>query len=120
MPPVIVPNAPGAGHDHQTLDVPERQVLEAFREDIFMHHARLRLIHIANAVWIVATPTLDVYSTDFAGEEVTPLRRASAFPLGERPYFTFATLTQSCRGSASEPQLWQLSLESQPRRCQQR
>ena len=93
MPPVVVPNAPGAGHDHQTLDVPERQVLEAFREDIFMHHARLLMIHIANAVWIVATPTLDVYSADFAGEEVTPLRRASAFPLGERPFFTFAILT---------------------------
>ena len=94
MPPVVVPNAPAAHHDHVTLDVPERQVLQAYRDDIFMHHARVLLIHIMNAVWIVATPTMDVYQEDFVGEEVLPLSRASCFPLAERPFFTFPILTE--------------------------
>ena len=94
MPPRVVPPPPGAGHDHTTLDVEERQVLQGYPADIFQYHARLLLLHISGALWIILTPTLDLYQEDFAGEDVVPLARAAQFPMNDRPYFTFEHLTE--------------------------
>ena len=93
--PVIVQDPPAAGADHLTLDVPEHQALQGFPGDLFPQHHRLLVIHVRDAIWILATPTLEVYQDNFEGDDITPLRRSSPFPLGVRPIFAFTHLTEA-------------------------
>ena len=91
--PLIVHAAPHASAATPTLDIPETQALEGYPADRFPYHHRILLIRVSEGVWIVATPTLDVFQTDLRNEDVVPLGRNSSFPLDVRPIFAFEVLT---------------------------
>lgn len=90
--PVVV-QAGGAHRNHLTLDVEERQILLEYEEDRFPFHHRLLFHAISPGVWVVGTPTLDVYSENLAGESIYPFQRAHVFPEDTRPAFTFGALS---------------------------
>ena len=87
--PTVVRAPPHASANHTTLDIPERQLLEFFAGDQFQGHHRVLNASLGNGRWIVTSPTLDTYATDFSGAGVVPLTRNCPFPLQDRPYFTF-------------------------------
>ena len=93
MPPVLCRTAPHASAAHLSLDIPEKQILIRYAADQYLWHHRALLIRISGSKWIVATPTLAVEQTDLATEQFQPLIRGAAFPLEERPFFTFGDLT---------------------------
>jgi hypothetical protein len=93
--PVIVHAPPGAGHATLALDIPERQVLQAYEDDHFGFHHRLLVTHLGGARWLVCTPTWDVQQVDFADEDIVPLGRAGPFPLAGRPFFAFSPPTEA-------------------------
>jgi hypothetical protein len=78
--PVVVRKPPAAPSIHTTLDVPETQVLVGYPQDPIPYHHRLLISHIAEARWVLCTPTGNVFEDDLAGEDVVPLTQSSQFP----------------------------------------
>ena len=93
-PPKVVRAAPHASSTHQTLNIPERQVLEHFGADPnFTDHHRILFVRIRDAVWVCASPTHEVYESIFSGQFLTPLPTSGPFPAAGRPLFCFGNLT---------------------------
>ena len=60
---------------------------------------------LGSGKWICASPTLDVYVSDFTDADMVPLERDAPFPLEDRPHFAFDRLSdaelQRLRATAS-------------------
>ena len=77
-----------------SLDIPERQILVWFEEDVGCPwHHRLLMVRIEGAKWIVVTPTMDIQVADLnEAEDVVPVERDSEIPKSCRPVFSFEPL----------------------------
>ena len=86
--PVIV-RAAGAGSDHTTLAIPERQVLIAMDEAAEPYWAHILFFRVDAARWITCDPELQVSLDDLSAEVVVPLGPDQRFPTAGRPILAF-------------------------------
>ena len=81
-----------AGEEKSTLDLPERQVLVNFPDDVdYQWHHLLLLLRGGAGKWFVGDPYGQVRLLDPTAMLVVPLDRDAPFPDADRPHLIFSS-----------------------------